>query len=83
MVFGRSVWIPGGRHLEMGKSNYGEVGVALWVPGHVLPEAGVLEVPAEVRQLWDGQMTLNRHTDIFKIEAVGPPSDSGNLSSIT
>ena len=43
----------------------GGVGVARWVQGHSEPVAGVLEVPVEVRQLWDTQMCRGRHTDIF------------------
>ena len=36
------------------------------------PLAGVLEVPEEVRQLWDTQMSRGQHNDIFEIEGVGP-----------
>ena len=46
--------------------------MALWVQGHSEPLAGVLEVPVEVRQLWDTQMSRGRHNDIFEIEGVGP-----------
>ena len=55
-----------------GEGNLGGVGVALWVPGHKHPHAGVLEVPEEVRQVWDTQMARGRHNDIFEIEAIGP-----------
>ena len=46
--------------------------MALWIQGHSEPLAGVLEVPVEVRQLWDTQMCRGRHNDIFEIEGVGP-----------
>jgi len=49
------------------------VGVALWSSRLQTPVAGLLYVPAEVRNLWLTQrQRSDQATDIYEIEAVGP-----------
>ena len=52
----------------------GDEGVLVWRFGDKAnPKLlRVLEVPEEVRLLWDAQMSCGRHNDIFEIEGVGP-----------
>ena len=44
--------------------------IPLW-KGNVV-SAGVLQVPEEVRMLWDRAQSRGRFNDIFEVEAIGP-----------
>ena len=55
------------------------VGVALWDPRLPRPLAGILTVPANIRELWRDQKEISTiagsdqgFNDIFEIEAIGP-----------
>ena len=55
-----------------GEGADGCVGVAIWVEGAALAEAGYIAVPEQVRKRWAAQRGQDSRHDIFEIEAVGP-----------
>ena len=65
-----------------GEGADGQVGIAVWRQGELMGRAGVTRVPEDLRAKWDTERKLDRHNDIFEVEAVGPLLVLHNFSEV-